>query len=47
MESPTILGTLQFAMIIILVIVIILIFGKEFRPLIEMIVKWITGMVKK
>lgn len=47
MESPTILGTLQFAMIIMLVIMIILIFGKEFRPLIELIINWIIGMVKK
>ena len=47
MGEQSILGTINFVMIIVLIILILLIFGPEFRPLIDLLVKWITGMVKK
>lgn len=45
-EEPTIMGTVKFALIIMLVVLILLLFGPELRPLIEMLVNWIINVVK-
>lgn len=43
---PDVLETVKFALIVMLVVLILLLFGPELRPLIEMLVSWITNVVK-
>lgn len=44
---PDILETVKFALIVMVFILVLLLFGPELRPLIALLVNWITGMVKK